>query len=116
MGSFNMSLIGGSNVYLPKFPPWSREVIGALEVNRATHMLAPPLTVDNLIPALKETGNFGPLQHLKYLVVLGADLDEKTGDWFLSNKINLCNVYGMTGMMELKFKWTPILISLFFFF
>ncbi|KAL7310836.1 hypothetical protein PS15m_010280 [Mucor circinelloides] len=96
MGSFNMSLVGGSNVYLPKFPPSAREVLMALEVNNGTHMLAPPLIIDQLIPSLSEPQDYIPLQKLKYICVVGAELDEKTGDYFHANKVNVCNVYGMT--------------------
>ncbi|KAI9485212.1 MAG: hypothetical protein EXX96DRAFT_598211 [Benjaminiella poitrasii] len=96
MGSFNMSLVGGSNVYLPKFPPSAREVLMALSVNKATHMLAPPLIIDQLIPSLNSPSDWAPLQNLKYIVVIGAELNEKTGDFFHSNKVNICNVYGMT--------------------
>ncbi|KAL7332220.1 hypothetical protein PS15p_204296 [Mucor circinelloides] len=96
MGSFNMSLVGGSNIYLPKFPPSAREVLMALQLNNGTHMLAPPLIVDQLIPSLNEPKDYAPLQKMKYICIIGAALDEKTGDYFHANNINVCNVYGMT--------------------
>ncbi|KAL9542716.1 hypothetical protein MBANPS3_008470 [Mucor bainieri] len=96
MGSFNMSLVGGSNIFLPKFPPSARDLLTALQANNGTHMVAPPLIIDQLIPSLNEPKDFAPLQNLKYIGVLGAVLDEKIGDYFHSNKINICNIYGMT--------------------
>lgn len=68
MGSFTMSLTGGSNIYLPKFPPSAREVLYALRENKGTHMLAPPLIIDQLIPSLQNAADWTPLQRLKYVV------------------------------------------------
>ena len=67
MYSFNMSLVGGSSIFLPKFPPSARDLLTALEVNNGTHMLAPPLIVDQLISSLNEPKDFAPLQKLKYI-------------------------------------------------
>ncbi|CAO3614543.1 unnamed protein product [Mucor fragilis] len=96
MYSFNMCLVGGSEIFLPKFPPSARDLLEALQANNGTHMLAPPLIIDQLIPSLIEPKDFAPLQKLNYIGIIGAVLDEKVGDYFHSNKVNVCNIYGMT--------------------
>lgn len=67
MYSFNMCLVGGSKIFLPKFPPSARDLLEALQANNGTHMLAPPLIIDQLIPSLIEPKDFAPLQKLNYI-------------------------------------------------
>ncbi|KAL0092093.1 hypothetical protein J3Q64DRAFT_1819681 [Phycomyces blakesleeanus] len=91
---FNVLLVGASVVFLKQLLPSIPELIFAIEANKCTFMMVPPLVLEQMLAHCQEQSDFSPLQQLKLTIFGGAPLKQEVGSFCESKNIIIRNKYG----------------------
>ncbi|KAI9031705.1 hypothetical protein CLU79DRAFT_694195 [Phycomyces nitens] len=87
---------GGSAVFMKSLHPSMKEIMFALKHNKCTIAAFPPLIIEHLLDFCKQEGDFSPLQELDLALYGGAPLSQETGNFFKTEGIHPCSIYGST--------------------
>ncbi|KAK4510129.1 Origin recognition complex subunit 2 [Mucor velutinosus] len=95
LGFFSVTIHGGSAVMFEQLPVPQKEIVDALLACNVTLLAAPPLVYEQMADHFKET-NLCAAERIKYAVVGGASFKQEILDWYHSQQVNLCVLYGTT--------------------